>query len=140
MVDEILFCMVQFIFYKTYRAMNLDGFEKLLASVCLSLFRISHLARASAQHLCFLPWCLFLSSILKIHLFHRSSAAWQGQRYGFCICHSCSFEYRSIPQNDFGFNVICKETPLLLSIAQKSFSFRLCQIRCVEHILLFLAS
>lgn len=33
MVDEILFCMVQFIFYKTYRAMNLDGFEKLLASV-----------------------------------------------------------------------------------------------------------
>ncbi len=33
MVDEILFCMVQFIFYKTYRAMNLYGFEKLLASV-----------------------------------------------------------------------------------------------------------
>ena len=59
---------------------------------------------------------------------------------GFCICHSCSFEYRSIPQNDFGSNVICKETPLLLPIAQKSFSFRLCQIRCVEHILLFLAS
>ena len=107
MVDEILFCMVQFIFYKTYRAMNLDGFEKLLASVCLSLFRISHLARASAQHLCFLPWCLFLSSILKIHLFHRSSAALQGQRCVFSICNSCRGQYRSLPQEWFGYSPTC---------------------------------